>query len=87
MGPRAEEANDPVPLNLQRGKETLAELVELWWADHVVTLVDNTRDSYRVVWLRHINRLSAAFASVSSRLGAWTRSGGLSKTTASARRR
>jgi integrase len=37
-----------------RGSETLAEVVEGWWKAHVVTLEDNTRQAYRIVWARHI---------------------------------
>jgi integrase len=37
-----------------RGSETLAEVVEEWWKAHVATLEENTRDSYRIVWTRHI---------------------------------
>jgi hypothetical protein len=32
----------------------LAEVVEGWWKAHVVTLEDNTRQAYRIVWARHI---------------------------------
>jgi integrase len=38
-----------------RGSETLAEVVEGWWKAHVVTLQENTRDAYRIVWTRHIH--------------------------------
>ena len=38
-----------------RGSETLAEVVELWWAGHVTaSLQEHTRDGYRVTWSRHI---------------------------------
>jgi hypothetical protein len=40
--------------NPGRGSETLAEVIELWWAGHVVTLQPNTRDGYRVTWTVHI---------------------------------
>jgi len=38
-----------------RGSETLAEVVEDWWKAHVVTLAENTRQGYRIVWTRHIH--------------------------------
>jgi integrase len=41
-------------LDPQRGSQTLAEVIEGWWEAHVVTLEDNTRDAYRVIWTRHI---------------------------------
>jgi hypothetical protein len=46
-----------------RGSETLAAVVELWWKGHVVpTLAENTRDAYRVVWARQINPALGVFA-------------------------
>ncbi len=38
----------------RRGCETLAEVIELWWASHVAGLQRNTRDGYRLTWTRHI---------------------------------
>jgi integrase len=46
-----------VSLNPLRGSEALADVVEIWWKAHVVTLEDNTRDGYRIVWTRHIHPL------------------------------
>jgi integrase len=43
-----------VSLDPQRGSQTLAEVVEGWWKAHVVTLEENTRGAYRIVWTRHI---------------------------------
>jgi integrase len=38
-----------------RGSESLAEVVELWWAGHVAaSLQEHTRDAYRLTWARHI---------------------------------
>ena len=37
-----------------RGAETLAEVVERWWAEHVVRLAPLTRDGYLPVWGKHI---------------------------------
>jgi integrase len=42
-------------LDLDRGKETLAEFVERWWRDYaVVGLEENTRKSYAQVWEKHL---------------------------------
>jgi len=38
----------------KRGRETLAEVIERWWASHVSRLQANTRDGYRLTWTRHI---------------------------------
>jgi integrase len=38
----------------RRGSQTVAEVIELWWASHVLTLQRNTRDGYRVTWAVHI---------------------------------
>ena len=43
-----------VSLDPQRGSQTLSEVVEGWWTAHVVTLEDNTRDAYRIIWTRHV---------------------------------
>ena len=42
-------------LALDRGKESLAEFIEVYWRRHAVpNLADNTRDSYPRVWVRHV---------------------------------
>ena len=45
------------PLDLDRGKETLAEFVERWWRQYaMVELQPNTRDAYGRVWEKHLRR-------------------------------
>ena len=45
------------PLDLDRGRETVAEFMERWWRDYAVpTLSDNTRDCYARIWERHVRR-------------------------------
>ena len=45
------------PLDLDRGRETVAEFMERWWRDYAVpTLADNTRDCYAGIWERHVLR-------------------------------
>jgi len=42
-------------LDLNRGKETLAEFVERWWVEYAIpSLSKNTRDSYGRVWEKHL---------------------------------
>ena len=43
------------PLDLDRGRETVAEFMERWWRDYAVpSLTDNTRDCYARIWERHV---------------------------------
>ena len=43
------------PLDLDRGRETVADFMERWWRDYAVpTLADNTRDCYSGIWERHV---------------------------------
>lgn len=45
------------PLDLDRGRETVAEFMERWWCDYAVPeLSDNTRDCYARTWERHVRR-------------------------------
>jgi integrase len=45
------------PLDLDRGRETLAEFVSVYWRRYaVMKLADKTRTDYRGVWERHIRR-------------------------------
>ena len=45
------------PLDLDRGRETVAEFMERWWSDYALpTLSDNTRDCYARIWERHVRR-------------------------------
>ena len=42
-------------LDLDRGKEPVAEFIEVYWRRHAVpNLADNTRDGYRRVWAKHV---------------------------------
>lgn len=42
-------------LDLDRGKETLAEFIEQWWRDYaLVELAASTRDGYSRVWEKHL---------------------------------
>lgn len=42
-------------LELDRGKETLAEFVETWWARYAIPeLSDKTRDDYGRAWEKHV---------------------------------
>jgi integrase len=44
-------------LDLDRGKETMAEFIERWWREYaIVKLEDNTRKSYAHVWEKHLRR-------------------------------
>jgi integrase len=44
-------------LDLDRGKETVAEFIERWWREYaVVRLEENTRKSYAQVWEKHLRR-------------------------------
>ncbi len=44
-------------LDLDRGKETVAEFIERWWREYaVISLADNTRDAYSRVWENHLRR-------------------------------
>jgi integrase len=52
---RAREAGRP--LDLHRGRETLAEFVGVFWERYAVTeLSEKTRADYRGVWERHVRR-------------------------------
>ncbi len=43
------------PLDLDRGRETVADFMERWWRDYAVpTLSDNTRACYAGIWERHV---------------------------------
>jgi integrase len=43
------------PLERDRGRELLAEFVEIWWERHVVAeCSSSTRSSYLAVWAKHI---------------------------------
>lgn len=42
-------------LDLDRGKETVSEFIERWWREYALThLADNTRESYGVIWEKHL---------------------------------
>ena len=42
-------------LDLERGKETVAEFIERWWREYaVIKLEHNTRKSYGQVWEKHL---------------------------------
>ena len=42
-------------LDLDRGKETVAEFIERWWREYaLVSLEDNTRKGYGQVWEKHL---------------------------------
>ena len=42
-------------LDLDRGKESVAEFAETYWRRHAVpNLAENTRDGYRRVWAKHV---------------------------------
>ncbi len=44
-------------LDLDRGKETVAEFIERWWRDYAkVELEENTRKSYGHVWEKHLRQ-------------------------------
>ena len=44
-------------VDLDRGKETLAEFVERWWREYaLVELQSNTRNSYGYVWEKHLRK-------------------------------
>jgi integrase len=44
-------------LDLDRGRETVAEFIERWWRDYaLVDLEQNTRDGYAHLWERHLRR-------------------------------
>lgn len=43
------------PLDLDRGKETVADFIERWWRDYaLVSLTPNTRDGYARAWDKHL---------------------------------
>ena len=57
------------PLDLDRGRETVAEFMERWWRDYAVTtLSDNTRDCYARIWERHVRRRLGGYR-LGNRLG------------------
>ena len=44
-------------LDLERGKETVAEFIERWWREYaLVELEDNTRKAYAQTWEKHLRR-------------------------------
>jgi integrase len=44
-------------LDLDRGKESVAEFIERWWREYaLVQLEENTRRSYAQVWEKHLRR-------------------------------
>ncbi len=49
-------------LDLDRGKETVAEFIERWWREYaLVQLEGNTRKSYAQVWEKHLRHRIAGY--------------------------
>ena len=48
-------------IDLERGRETLADHCETYWRRHVVHLEENTRNAYRSAWVNHLSSRIGSF--------------------------